>query len=164
VWEDNESVLRIVNHDRPTPRSRHIVIHYFCLQQWCVLGELILIHIAGVVNPSDALTKAMGWTLHCRHCWFLMGYCGFCPHPTTHSSLQLLSQLGRESADLRRDTGLRNQNPGVLTLCILAGSRACTLTHTELSDSSSLTRSFDQSFPPHSFSPQTLTIAFTINV
>ena len=61
IWEDNESVLKIINHDRPTPRSRHIGIRYFSLQQWCELGELILIHINGIVNPSDALTKAMGW-------------------------------------------------------------------------------------------------------
>ena len=29
IWEDNESVLKIVNHDRPTPRSRHIAIQLF---------------------------------------------------------------------------------------------------------------------------------------
>ena len=32
IWEDNESVLKIVNHVRPTPRSRHIAIRYFGLQ------------------------------------------------------------------------------------------------------------------------------------
>jgi hypothetical protein len=56
IWEDNKSVLKIVNHDCPTPQSRHIAIHYLGLQQWCELGELILIHVAGTINPSDALT------------------------------------------------------------------------------------------------------------
>jgi hypothetical protein len=86
VWEDNELVLKIGNHERRTPRSCHIAIRYFGLQQWCELGELILIHIAGIANPSDALTKAMGWAVHYRHCHFLMGYHGFCPHPTPLSS------------------------------------------------------------------------------
>jgi hypothetical protein len=34
-----------------------MAICYFDLEQWCELGELILILIAGIVNPSDALTK-----------------------------------------------------------------------------------------------------------
>ena len=58
IWEDDKLVLKIVNHDRPTPRSRHIAIRYFGLQQLvgcCELGELILIHIHGIINPSDAL-------------------------------------------------------------------------------------------------------------
>ena len=43
-------------------------------------------HSAVIVNPSDALTKAMGWMLHYCHCRLLMGYYGFRPHPPTHSS------------------------------------------------------------------------------
>ena len=86
IWEDNDSVVKIVNHDRPTPRSRHIAIRYFGLQQWCELEELILIHISGKINPSDALTKALGWMLHEHHVRFLLGHYGFCPHPPAPGS------------------------------------------------------------------------------
>ena len=34
IYEDNESTVKIVKHDRPTPRSRHIDIRYFGLQHW----------------------------------------------------------------------------------------------------------------------------------
>ena len=77
IWEDNDSTIKIVSHNRPTERSRHIMIRYFALQQWCALGEIILKHIPGIINPSDALTKAVGWMLHARHVRFLMGHQGF---------------------------------------------------------------------------------------
>jgi hypothetical protein len=58
----------------------------FGLQQWRALGDLILLHIAGKIIPSDALTKALGWMLYHRHCWFLMGWHGFYPTAPTLSS------------------------------------------------------------------------------
>ena len=143
IWKDNKSVLKIVNHDRPTPRSHHIAICYFGLQQWCELGELVLIHISGKVNPSDALTKAMGWMLHYHHCGSSRDIIVFVPThpPSAPLHLQLFSQLGRESADLRADTGLRNQDPSALTLRISTGLRTYVLTHMEHSDSSLFERS-----------------------
>jgi hypothetical protein len=34
-----------------------------------------------VVNTADALTKALGWILHHRHCRFMMGHYrpSYCP-------------------------------------------------------------------------------------
>ena len=113
IWEDNESVLKIVNHDRPTPRSCHIAIRYFGLQQWCELGELVLIHICGKINPSDALTKAMGWILHYRHCRFLMGYHGFRPHPTTLSSAASSTVLTVREGVSGSTCGHGTQEPGL---------------------------------------------------
>ena len=113
IWEDNESVLKIVNHDRPTPRSRHIAIRYFGLQQWCELGKLVLIHICGKINPSDALTKAMGWILHYRHCHFLMGYHGFRPHPSTLSSTASSTVLTVREGVSGSTCGHGNQEPGL---------------------------------------------------
>ena len=79
VYEDNDATIKIVNTNRPTPRSRHIAIRYFGLQQWRELGEIALHHIAGIINPADALTKALGWVLHSRHVRFMMGHYGFRP-------------------------------------------------------------------------------------
>ena len=82
IWEDNDATVKIVDTDRPTPRSRHINIRYFGLQQWRALGEIALRHIPGIINPSDALTKALGWVLHARHVRFMMGHHGFGPTRT----------------------------------------------------------------------------------
>jgi len=40
------------------------------------IQQIILIHLPGVVNPADMLTKALGWVLH--HCYapHLMGHYG----------------------------------------------------------------------------------------
>jgi hypothetical protein len=74
-----------------------------------------------------------------------------------------LSVMELQSADPRTDTGLRNWNPSALTLHTPTGSRTHTLGHTECSNSSSLTRSVKQSFPPHSFPPPTVTMGTAIN-
>ena len=31
IYEDNDSTVKIINNDRPTPRSRHVAIRYFGL-------------------------------------------------------------------------------------------------------------------------------------
>jgi len=74
IYEDNDSA--IVNHSRPTDRSRHVEIRYFALQHWRLMKDIILIHLPGVVNPADMLTKALGWVLHHRHAPYLMGHYG----------------------------------------------------------------------------------------
>ena len=33
-----------------------------------------MVHIPGILNPSDDLTKPLGWVLHSRHCRRLMGH------------------------------------------------------------------------------------------
>jgi hypothetical protein len=70
----------MVNADRPTERSRHIDIQYFAIQDWKKAGHLHLTQIHGIVfNPSDALTKGVGWVLHSRHTRRMMGHFGFKP-------------------------------------------------------------------------------------
>ena len=76
IYEDNDSAIKIVNHNRPTDRSRHIEIRYFALQHWRLLKDIVMIHLPGVVNPADMLTKALGWVLHHRHAPYLMGHYG----------------------------------------------------------------------------------------
>ena len=87
LYEDNDSTIKIVNHDRPTDRARHIEIRYFGLQQWRALGDIIMRHIPGIINPADDLTKALGWVLHARHARFIMGHFRFQPtNPSTSTT------------------------------------------------------------------------------
>jgi hypothetical protein len=66
----------MANARRPTDRSRHIDIQNFALQDWVRQGGVLLEHIRGNINPADAMTKALGWVLHHRHCTRMMGMCG----------------------------------------------------------------------------------------
>jgi hypothetical protein len=67
----------MVNADKPTECSHHINIQYFAIQDWHKAGHILLTHLRGIVNPSDALTKGVGWALHAQHARRLMGYFGF---------------------------------------------------------------------------------------
>ena len=66
----------MANSEKPTSRTRHIDIQHFSLQEWIKNGDLKLTHIPGTDNPLDALTKALGWVLHRRHCLQMMGLLG----------------------------------------------------------------------------------------
>ena len=76
VYVDNQAAIAMVNEDRPTPRARHIDIQHFAIQEWRKRGVVTLHHIPGVINPSDAATKPLGWILHKRHVLRMMGYYG----------------------------------------------------------------------------------------
>lgn len=76
LYEDNKSTIRMINARVPTERSRHIDIRFFAIQDWKYNGDLIMHHIAGIINSSDALTKALGWILQYRHCTRMMGHYG----------------------------------------------------------------------------------------
>ena len=73
---DNQAAIAMVNEDRPTPRARHIDIQHFAIQEWRKRGIVTLRHIPGIINPSDAATKPLGWVLHRRHVLCMMGYYG----------------------------------------------------------------------------------------
>jgi len=76
IYEDNDLAIKIVKHSRPTDCSCHVEIRYFALQHWRLVNDIILMHLPGVVNPADMLTKALGWVLHHRHAPYLMGHHG----------------------------------------------------------------------------------------
>ena len=66
----------MVNARVPAERSRHIDIVHFAVQDWKDAGDVVLEHCSVVVNPSDDLTKPLGWILHSRHARRLMGHYG----------------------------------------------------------------------------------------
>jgi hypothetical protein len=76
LYEDNKAAINMVNANRPTELSRHIDIQHFAIQEWRQRGDIKLAHIPGVINPSDAQTKPLGWILHHRHVRRSMGHHG----------------------------------------------------------------------------------------
>ena len=74
MYEDNEAAIMMINASKPTVRARHIDIQHFAIQEWKLRGDIIFFHIPGVINMSDAMTKAVGWILHVRHNRRAMGH------------------------------------------------------------------------------------------
>ncbi len=74
LYVDNQAAIAMVNERKPTPRSRHIHIQHFAIQEWRAAGDIELHHIPGTINASDQATKALGWTLHSRHVRRSMGH------------------------------------------------------------------------------------------
>jgi Reverse transcriptase (RNA-dependent DNA polymerase) len=71
---DNQSAINMINARVPTERSRHIDIQHFAIQDWKDSGSLVMKFIPGILNPSDDLTKPLGWVLHARHARRIMGH------------------------------------------------------------------------------------------
>jgi len=72
---DNQSAINVINARVLTERSRHIDIQHFATQDWKESGAIVMEFISGVINPSDDLTKPLGWVLHDRHARQIMGHC-----------------------------------------------------------------------------------------
>ena len=77
IYIDNLSALKIINDNcSPTERTRHMDLRFFSIQDWREDKSIIMKHIPGILNPSDDLTKPLGWVLHARHCRRIMGHYG----------------------------------------------------------------------------------------
>ena len=75
VHIDNMSALQIINNNTsPTERTRHLDICYYAIQDWHEAGDIIIEHISGIMNPSNNMTKPLGYVLHARHCQQIMGH------------------------------------------------------------------------------------------
>ena len=69
IYIDNLSALQMINdNSSPTERTHHVHIRYFSLQYWRQDGDIIMVHIPGIVNPLDPLSKLVGFVLHSQHC------------------------------------------------------------------------------------------------
>ena len=80
LYIDNQAAIAMINENKPTPRSCHIDIQHFAIQEWRARGLLQVLHIPGILNPADAYTKALGISLHSRHVRHSMGHYGsLCP-------------------------------------------------------------------------------------
>ena len=76
LYEDNQAAILMVNASKPTSRSCHIAIQHFAIQEWKEHGDILLEQIPGIINPADALTKALGWVLNSQHVRWAMGHHG----------------------------------------------------------------------------------------
>jgi hypothetical protein len=85
IYEDNRAAIAMVNSSKPTPRSRHIDVQHFAIQEWKQKQLILLEHIPGIISPPDALTKALSWVLHSRHVRRMMGHHG----PPEYATYQL---------------------------------------------------------------------------
>jgi len=75
IYEDNKPTIDIVAASKPTERTQHIDIRFFAIQDWVhKTKDIELLHIPGVINPSDDLTKPLGRVLHERHARYIMGH------------------------------------------------------------------------------------------
>ena len=65
----NLSALNIINNNNlPTEQTCHLDLRYFAIQDWREAGDIIMGHISEVINPSDDLTKHLGYVLHAQNC------------------------------------------------------------------------------------------------
>jgi hypothetical protein len=74
LYEDNDGATAMANAGKPTPRSRHIDIKFYALQEWVERDLMVLKRIDTSINMSDALTKPLARILFYRHRDFYMGY------------------------------------------------------------------------------------------
>jgi hypothetical protein len=73
---DNLAASMMANAGKPTERSRHIDVQYFALLKWVKEGDVLLVHIAGIWNPSNALKKPLGWVINHNNYYRVMGLAG----------------------------------------------------------------------------------------
>ncbi|KAL7505136.1 hypothetical protein ACHAXN_002640, partial [Cyclotella atomus] len=64
----------MANAGRPTPRTRHIDIKYYAIQEWVERDLLVLHRVDTSVNTADHLTKPLSRILFYRHRDFYMGH------------------------------------------------------------------------------------------
>ncbi len=74
LYEDNQAAIAMINENKPTPRSRHIDIQWFAINEWRRNKEIILRFIPGVINVADQGTKPLSWVLLSRHVRRAMGH------------------------------------------------------------------------------------------
>ena len=74
TYKDNASTIIIVNSRVLKERARHIYVQYFAIQDRKEWECIEFIHIPGVINPINNLTKPLGWVLHSCHYQRFMGH------------------------------------------------------------------------------------------
>jgi hypothetical protein len=74
LYEDNDGATSMANAGKPTPRSRHIDIKYYAIQEWVERDLVILTRIDTSLNMGDHFTKPLPKLLFYRHRDFYMGH------------------------------------------------------------------------------------------
>jgi hypothetical protein len=74
LYEDNDGATAMANAGKPTPRTRHIDIKFYSIQDWVERDLLVLRCIDTLINTADHLTKPLSRILLYRHRDFYMGH------------------------------------------------------------------------------------------
>jgi len=53
LYEDNQAAIAMINQHKPTTCSRHNDVQFFAIQEWCRQGDILMRHIAGILNMAD---------------------------------------------------------------------------------------------------------------
>ena len=73
LFIDNNGALLMGNAQQPTRRTRHMDIKHFSLLDWVERDLVFMKRINTTDNCADAMTKALGRTLHHRHNDYILG-------------------------------------------------------------------------------------------
>jgi hypothetical protein len=74
LYKDNDGAAAMANAGKPTPRTRHIDVKFYCIQEWVERDLVVLRRIDTSVNTADHLTKPLPRILFYRHRDFYMGH------------------------------------------------------------------------------------------
>ena len=74
LYEDNDGATAMANAGKPTPRSRHIDVKFYVIQEWVERDLMKLERIDTAVNMADHFTKPLPRILFYRHRDFYMGH------------------------------------------------------------------------------------------
>jgi hypothetical protein len=74
MGEDNQGMITIARHRRPSGRTWHIDLQFFANQEWFQQGLMTFLKVKFQANPADVLSKVLHRILHRRHFDRLMGY------------------------------------------------------------------------------------------
>ncbi|KAG7357167.1 hypothetical protein IV203_001855 [Nitzschia inconspicua] len=113
IYEDNMLAIKMVNACIPTERSRYVDIQHFAIQDCKDAGDIVLCHIPGSINPSDDLTKPLGWVLQQRHARQLMGH-----HDLVLLPSSFVLSCNSKSKDLKSGEGVSTTTDDVQTLLV----------------------------------------------
>jgi hypothetical protein len=86
MGEDNQGMIMIAHHRRPSGRTRHMDLQFFATQDWVQQGLVTLLKVNGQANPADAMIMVLYHNLHFLHFDRLMGFYGS-PH-TFHAAFR----------------------------------------------------------------------------
>ena len=77
LWDlgiPHDGATAMANAGKPTPRSRHIDIKYYAIQEWVERDLVLLTRIETSLNMGDHFTKPLPKILFYRHRDFYMGH------------------------------------------------------------------------------------------
>lgn len=73
LFEENKGTVDMSNANHPTQQAQHMDIKFFLLLDWVESDLLLLEPIKTARNPSDLMTKLLGYLLFHQHVDVLMG-------------------------------------------------------------------------------------------